>query len=306
MVMRLAPLALLAALLFASTALAQFDPTAEARAHFDAGRAHARSERWADALAEFRASDALLPRAVTEFNVASALVRLGRAREALAVLDALDARTDADASLRADAATLRTVARGALRTLTLSVVPADARIEIDGEVATATGSQRTLTLDPGEHTLVASASGHVETRVVIPAEGTTLALSLDALPGTLAVEPTPVDASVSIDGAAVGVGRVEREVRAGSHHVRAEASGYAPFELDVEVGAGQRALVPAMLGPAPSAPSLAEDPVLWIVIGSVLLVGAGVGIGVGVATNGSGESPYGGTSGVVLASLASF
>lgn len=280
------------------------DAASEARRHFEAGAAHARADRWTEALEEFRASDALLPRASTEFNVASALVRLGRDREALAVLDALDARTDLDAALRTDVGALRAAAEDAMRTLVVSVRPAETRIEIDGEVAEGEGGERSIRVDPGAHVLVASAPGRAERRLTVPADGTALALDLDALPGVLVVEPTPADAAVAVDGAAAGSGRTEREVPAGSHHVHVTAADHDALDLDVQVAAGERALVPAVLARSSTEPSLVESPILWAIVG-VVVVGAAVGIGVGVATSG-GQSPYGGTSGVVLASLASF
>lgn len=293
----------LLATLIAGVAAAQ-DASAEARRHFEAGTAHARAERWTDALLEFRASDALLPRASTEFNVASALVRLGRAREAVVELDALATRADVDAAMLRDVTALRAAARASIRTLVVSVRPIDARLEVDGVLSETSGAERAIELDPGTHVLVVSASGHREQRITVPADGTALAVELDALPGTLVVETTPADARVAIDGVDAGAGAIEREVRAGAHHVHASAPDHGDFDVDVEIAAGERAVVPAVLPPAAHEPSLVESPILWTIVG-VVVVGAAVGIGVGVGTSG-GESPYGGTSGVVLVSLASF
>lgn len=78
------------------------------------------------------------------------------------------------------------------------------------------------------------------------------------------------------------------------------AEGQVEYWLEVLDPRGNRLIVvgsafePNVLGtaptpiegpatPPPSGPSIVEEPVFWIIIGSVVLVGAGVGIGVGIA-----------------------
>lgn len=54
-------------------------------------------------------------------------------------------------------------------------------------------------------------------------------------------------------------------------------SEHAPLSL----GAAET-VVEGPVAPPPAGPSIVEEPVFWIILGSVVLVGAGVGIGVGI------------------------
>lgn len=281
--------------------------SAEARAHFDAGREHARAERWTEALEEFRASDALLSRAVTQFNVASALMRLGRAREALAECDRIAERDDVDEGLLRDVAALRAAAQASLRTLVLTVSPAEAVIEIDGEAQPGEGASRELLLDPGSHALVARAPGHGEARLTLAPDQSEAALTLSVLPATLVVEATEPDAEIWIDGVPRGLGHLEEAVALGSHRVHVERDGRVPYDTEITIGPGERVVVPAELPlpPPPAAVPLVEDPIFWSVLGGGAAIAIGVAIGVGVAV-GTAPQPYGGTSGVVIAPLLSF
>ena len=278
---------------------------AEARARFEAGRGHARAERWADALLEFQASEALVPRAVTEFNLAATLLRLGRAREALAMVERLEARSDLDDRIATDVVALRAAARDAIRTLAVAVAPASARIEVDGSVIEGTGSPRAIPLDPGPHTIVVTAAGYSEHRATLAADAVTLGVELAPLPAVIVVDASEPDARIAIDGADVGLGHVETEVSVGAHVVYVTREGRAPFEADVTVGAGERIVVRAAL-PLPVAPPptpLHEEPLLWVGVGVGVLAIAGVVIGVVIATA---PQPSGGSTGIVIAPLARF
>lgn len=280
---------------------------AEARARFEAGRTHARAERWADALLEFQASEALAARAVTEFNIAATLLRLGRAREALAMVERLEARSDLDDRIAGDVVALRAAARDAIRTLAVAVSPTSARIEVDGAVIAGDGSPRAIPLDPGPHTIVVTAPGFSERRVTLAADAVTLGVELAALPAVIVVDASEPDARIAIDDADVGFGHAETEVSVGAHVVSVIREGRAPFEADVTVAAGERIVVRAALAlpvaaeAAPPRPE--EDPILWIAIaGGVAVVGAAIAIGVIL----SAPQPSGGSTGIVIAPLARF
>ncbi len=278
---------------------------AEARARFEAGRTHARAERWADALLEFQASEALAARAVTEFNIAATLLRLGRAREALAMVETLEARSDLDDRIAGDVVSLRAAARDAIRTLAIAVSPPSARVEVDGAVIEGSGSPRAIPLDPGPHTIVVTAPGFTEHRATLAADAVTLGVELAALPAVIVVDASESDARIAIDDADVGFGHAEVEVSVGAHVVYVIREGRAPFEADVTVAAGERIVVRAAL-PLPVAPAstpLHEEPALWIGIGVGVLVIAGVAIGVGIATA---PQPSGGSSGILIAPLVRF
>jgi len=72
-----------------ASSLAQSGDAARARALFMEGRRLAGEERWDAALDSFESSLALVERASTMVSIANVLVRLGRGRDALAMLDRL-------------------------------------------------------------------------------------------------------------------------------------------------------------------------------------------------------------------------
>jgi hypothetical protein len=274
----------------------------EARERFEAGRTHARYERWAEALLEFQASEALTPRAVTEFNIAATLLRLGRAREALEMIVRLEARDDLDERVARDLMSLRAAARDVIRTLAVAVAPADARIEIDGEVIEGTGSPRAIPLDPGPHAIVVTAPGHAEHRATLGADAVTFGVELSALPAVLVVHVPEPDAQIEIDGITAGTGDAEREVEVGVHHVRVTRPGRVPFEMDAEILQAERLVVNATLIDPPPTP-LHEEPLLWVGVSLGVLAIAGAAIGIAFAST---PQPSGGSSGILIAPLARF
>jgi hypothetical protein len=71
--------------------------------------------------------------------------------------------------------------------------------------------------------------------------GVPAALLLGAVrPGSLMVQTTPDSATVYVDSADVGTGRVQTTVEEESHRIRAAAPGYQPRSTTVSVQAGQR------------------------------------------------------------------
>jgi len=163
-------LAALGVALFAAPRASEAQPVAtanteQARTLFHQGVALADQDRWAEALVAFRQSLGLVPRASTRFNLARALLRLGRMREAIEVFDVYtaEAQGPAEAERRSEAVRLRAEAEGALATLRLTGLPVAAEVSIDGAVEAGQGSPRTLRIDPGQHRIeVRDAAGHVE------------------------------------------------------------------------------------------------------------------------------------------------
>lgn len=237
---------------------------ARARALFEEGRRAAEAERWVEALDAFQRSRALANRPSTVFNVATTLVRLGRAREVLAALDELEAIATPreHARLLASAAELRAQAAALLRRVTLRIAPADAIVEIDGAILEGAGPERLAVLDPGPRAVVVRAEGHEEARF-------TLELSL--APGT--------------------------------HALGITAEGHVPFERDVELAPGARLTVDAALEPLPPGEDLVASPAFWGVVGGGVAVLAAVGIALGVVFGSTTEAPYGGTSNTVIVPL---
>ncbi len=282
---------------------------AEARALFEQGRAHAEAERWIEALDAFRRSRAVAERPTTIFNIATTLIRLGRAQEALATIAELERVADPrqHARILADAAEIRRQAEASLRHVTLHVSPADATVEVDGELVAGDGAERTMVLDPGAHAVVVSATGHATERFSLEPGSDTREVTLGALDGTLHIVPSVDTATVSVDGSVRGTGALELSLTPGSYAIGITADGYLPFDRRVDLGAGATLTVDAALELVPPDTDITHSALFWgltLGVGGAALLG-GVIAAVYCATNDcySTDAPYRGTSGVLIAPL---
>lgn len=286
----------------------------EARSLFRTGVEMSAAQRWAEALDAFRRSQAIVPRASTLFNIAIALHRLGRVQETIETVDAYLEASDPQTDLadREEAARLRLDARQRVAHLVVRVRPAQARIEIDGQPREGEGEVRELLVDPGHHTIVATAEGFAELRSSFEAApGAHLERLLElearapqaarAADGHLRVE-APASARVYVDGRELGMGPAELDLEAGRHTVRIVAEGHLPFEEEVHIDSDQTTrLAPELTA---SGTDLVEDPVFWVVVSAIAIAaGAGIGVGVYVATE---PQPYGGTLGTSFRASLSF
>ena len=138
----------------------------------------------------------------------------------------------------------------------LNSTPAGAHITVDGSVPGADGNAATpfsVYVAPGSHVLRLEKEGFQPSEVTVMVrqgarEARTVQLAEKRVEGRLVVATGAPDASVSIDGAAVGTGRdVGLKVAAGSHLVRVERAGFKPFEKKVDVGADAVVRVEALL-----------------------------------------------------------
>lgn len=282
-------------------------PTAEqieARAAFERGVELARLERWAEALEEFRRSRALNPRPSAAVNMASCLVRLGRAIEAVAAFDdyfRLVTDPAQEGARYTDARQQLAVTRATIATATISVTPADATVAIDGIEQPGTGAARRISLDPRAHRIVVSAPRHTSYTVdVSPRQGeqVTLAASLRRNTGaTLTVTATPASATVAIDGRVAALS-TPVALNEGRHSVVVRANDHETSERWVELTADDQRAVHVDLRPAQPR-SVARSPWLW----------TGVGVGVAAITATvlaivlTQPSTYGGSTNTVILGL---
>lgn len=277
----------------------------EARAAYGEGVQLAAEERWVEALARFQHSRERVQRPGTLFNIAAVLIRLGRAQEALTTLDAFQALANprSDAALLREAQTLRQTATTSLRHLVLRISPAEATLTIDGEPTSESGTERTLTLDPGEHVAEVSLEGHASARLTLDTGRDDFEITLAALEAALRVTSTVEGTSVRIDTVERGVAPLDLSLPPGEHAIALSASGYLPFERTLTLAPGAQFTLDAQLELIPALP-LEQDPLFWIVVaGSVVAVGLSVGLGIYGYENRPPEAPYRGTSGVALAPL---
>jgi tetratricopeptide (TPR) repeat protein len=155
---------LLASCWTATPAHADADASTEAQALFERGVQLSQAEQWSEARDAFVRSAALTPRASTYYNLAVAALELGLARAALDAFKQFDLYADArtQADFIQQATDLRARVRARVGTLVLSLEPEDARVEVDGQLEPGTG-ERVVLLDPGMHTVNASAPGREAT-----------------------------------------------------------------------------------------------------------------------------------------------
>jgi hypothetical protein len=279
---------------------------AEARALFEQGRGHAEAEQWIEALDAFRRSRAVAERPTTIFNIATTLIRLGRAQEAIATIAELEQVADPrqHAQLLRDAAQIRQQAEASLRHVTLRVSPEAATVEVDGLVLAGSGAERTMTLDPGAHTMVVALDGYQTERFTLDPGTDTREVTLPPLDGVLNIVPSVETARVTVDGADRGAGTLRLTMAPGTYAIGITADGYLPFDRSFDLLPGAELTVDAALEPVPVSGDLTQDPVFWGILGGAVgaaIIGAVVGWAI---WDGRPTDPaYGGTSMTVIVPL---
>lgn len=212
----------------------------EARTLFQRAVTELEAGQFAEAAADFEASLQRNPSPVAQFNLAFAYRGLGR------YLDAADAverflqspgNTPADrvSAAREELARMR----AAVATVRVSVVPEGATVLIDARPGRL--REGAYEVDPGRRVIEVSRVGYrPERRELQLAQGAreSLVISLTVIDdaGRLRIEPNVPTARVTVDGAFVGTGIVERPARMGEHRVVITAEGYQRLERTVRVG----------------------------------------------------------------------
>jgi len=274
--------------LFTATAFAQEeDPKlAEARAAFEQGTAHVVKAQWADALVAFERAAKLRPHAVTSFNIAACERAMGRYARAQRTFERALIENDAAGgaqlaeSVKAEIKGYVDEIAGILVRVPVTLIPADARIAIDGRPLAVTKTSRgfaavagvrdsgpgerapardfILVLDPGLHVLTLSRKGYddaIVRRTFRRSDTGKLRLELDQLPAILRIQSNQKGAIASVDGRDVGPTPVEVLRPSGRHRVSVAKEGFDDFETRVSVRSGEQTLVRAPLEP--------REPTIW-------------------------------------------
>lgn len=284
---------------------------AEARSLFERGLAAADAERWGQAVELFRRASEIVERPSIVFNLGQALMRLGRSTDARVALERFIAIADSAADRQDIEAAQRLLSELAATqgTLELSLEPADAIVELDGEPLAGSGAERTLTLDPGRHRLAITAPGHRPDRFEVSViagsheRRSSLLERLPSRPATLVVH-APSGAEVRVDDLLAGRGEIETELVPGEHRVVVTSAGSTLLERSLTVAEGDRVVLDAIVRDTTGG-SIVEEPWLWIVVG-VVVVGAAVGVTLGLVLSQPAPDPlagYAGTTGVTLGAL---
>lgn len=164
---------LLVAVLHAGSAFAQTKPSSadarRAKGLFEEGVALSDEGKWADALAAFQKSDALVPSASARLNVAVTLRALGRYVEAKRVLDQIlaDGKTSKPPlkpAVKKDVAKLLKEVAPKILSVSVQVTPPDGDVQMDGAALTIPPDGK-IAVDPGKHVFVVEAEGYDTTTI---------------------------------------------------------------------------------------------------------------------------------------------
>jgi hypothetical protein len=247
---------------------------AEARDLFKQGVESVKEAQWASALSAFERSAALRPHATTTFNIGACERAMGAYTRARASFR----RSIEEDSARPGelAPSLLVEAQGLLREIEqllawvqITLEPEDAAVAVDGRpiVAEADGTfvagvappgpgvspkvrVFTVRMNPGAHVLTLSRKGFTDAvvnRSVSPGESASMDLRLDRLPATLDVSANVAGAIVTVDGKDLGPAPVSVLRPPGRYQVTVAKDGFDPYETRVEVQAGERSALSAVL-----------------------------------------------------------
>jgi hypothetical protein len=162
--------------LAATTAAAQSSTTDKvaAQALFDEARALAADRKWTDACPKLEESQRLDPRMVTLYRLADCYERIGRTASAWVLYrDAASLARDAGAKAREKVALEHAVALEPILTRMMIVVPETPGIQVSRDDVVI-GRQQwgiKVSVDPGSHTVVATAPGKKPFRSVVKTAG---------------------------------------------------------------------------------------------------------------------------------------
>jgi hypothetical protein len=160
--------------------------------------------------------------------------------------------------------------------IAVKVVPAAARLYVDGEAKTTSAGELRLLLDVGHHEFRAELDGHAPAaRIVDLNETKAVAIDLNLapiVPDAMLAIATLSDAAVEVDGKAFSVGSREAVVTPGLHRVRVWAREHKPWSGDVTVGSGEHKGITAVLEPD-------EKPNFWLICSGAVLAVAGLSLG---------------------------
>lgn len=234
------------------------DDAAEARLHFELGTARYQAHEFEEALSHFLQAHRLAPTTNTIFNVAQTYAVLHRDAEAYRFFSDFVARSDGQPAARALAE--RTLAELAPRLARIEVrtTPPGATLFLDRpELGDFGVSPRVLAVTPGPHEVIVRRAGYHEQRQrvdVARGQQVAVALTLDAVVGSLRVATTPAGASVEVDSNAVpDATPLAVTLPEGAHRVRLRRAGYLDVVRDVtltEAGAALDERLPRDLATA--------------------------------------------------------
>lgn len=241
------------------------DPkTVEARSHFQNGVKLYSAKNWQGALAEFDAAYKLKPGPSSLKNIALCQKELFRYTDAIDTLKKALDRHAAEMSEAEQKSVRDAIAElGALvGSIVVRVVPADARVLLDGRPLDRSELGASIRLNTGEHVLTADAPGHARVARTIRVAGgqkdVAVDLTLSQNAGMVAVTSKDPKAAIAIDGKPLAFSTWRGPLEPGRHYVQVYRDGFKQFEQYFMVEVGKTVAIEAALTkderPPPSKP----------------------------------------------------
>lgn len=248
-----------------------------ARELFKKGVKGVKKAAWADALSAFERSDALRPHATTTFNIGACERAMGRYTRAREDFKKALARNDSHPgelaqSLASEAHAIVQEIDRLVAHVDMTLDPPSAAIAVDGRPLSAVKRQSGtvwvgglgqpgrgraigkrsfhMELDPGVHVITLTRKGYTDqvvNRSFSPGSTTKLDLELAHLPARIVVSSNVRGAIVTVDRRDFGPAPVTVLRPAGSYRVVVTKKGYAPYEAQVAVKAGEESKLKARL-----------------------------------------------------------
>lgn len=248
---------------------------AQARARFQRGVEMIRNGQWSEAISELEAARELRATPPVHYNLALAQRAVGRYRAAAQSLRSFlrTVSAGADPALVSQAESLLQDSAAAVCRLEITVDHPSAVVRVDGSAVDIT--RGAIDLDPGEHTVAASAEGYASSeRRVRLARGSNSVASLAMVRANelsfLRVEANVPEALVRIDGREIGHGTIDEIVRAGRHTVDVLGPHHHPFQRDIDSIVGQRQTIRASLS---DRRTIFDSPWFWVTTGVIVAAG---------------------------------
>lgn len=238
----------------ASVQVSAADAKLESRHHFQSGINLYEDRNYTAALAEFEAAFRQYPSASALQNVAlcqKQLYRYSEARESLARL-LRDHALELNATERAAVDNAVAELSSLIGSVRLSVLPADAKLLLDGRSISPEDLRGPIVLDVGEHRVTADAPGFAPiAQNFLIAGGHTevpIRLVLTETSGRVTVTAPDPQTAIAIDGRPVAFAEWSGRLEPGRHFVQVYREGYEPFEEEIDVEVGSTRRVTGVLG----------------------------------------------------------
>ena len=229
-------------------------PRHASRHHFESGIRLFEDKNYSGALAEFEAAYRTFPSASALQNVALCQKQLYRYSDARKTLTQLLESHGSELSVR-DREEVRDATTELLSlvgTVRFNVTPPNATLVLDGRTLGPQDLSEAISLDVGEHHVVAEADGFAPlTQVFRVAGGHTdvpVDLALTETTGIVEILAPDPQTAIAIDGRPVAFEFYQGRLAPGRHFVQVYREGYEPYEEELDITVGEKARVVGELG----------------------------------------------------------